>query len=64
MSKILKDYDIVEMLNGYESDLDALDSDDENGNELDSPVENVNLIVISEKLKTFNNLFVLRYFSN
>lgn len=55
MSKKLKDYDIVEMLNGYDSELDALDSDDENGNELDAQVENGDLIVISEKLKNFNN---------
>jgi len=54
MSKILKYYDIVEMLNGYDSELDALDSDNENGNELDAQVENSNIIVISEKLKTNN----------
>ncbi|KAL4122321.1 hypothetical protein QTP88_014675 [Uroleucon formosanum] len=39
MNKILNDFDIVEMLNGYDSELDALDSDDENGNELDARVE-------------------------
>ncbi|XP_060836365.1 uncharacterized protein LOC132919030 [Rhopalosiphum padi] len=39
MSK-LKDYDIVEMLNGYDSEMDGLDSDDENGNELDVQAEN------------------------
>jgi len=43
------------MLNGYDSELDALDSDDENGNELDAQVENSNLTVMSEKLKTINN---------
>ncbi|XP_025192570.1 uncharacterized protein LOC112592641 [Melanaphis sacchari] len=39
MNKILNDFDIVEMLNGYDSELDALDSDDENGNKLDAQVE-------------------------
>lgn len=53
MNKILNDFDIVEMLNGYDSELDALDSDDENGNELDARVEKGNKIVISEKLNTF-----------
>jgi len=55
MNKKLKDYDIVEMLNGYDSELDALDSDDESGNELDGQVENGNKILISEQLNTFNN---------
>lgn len=47
MNKKLNDYDIVEMLNGYDSELDALDSDDESGNELDDQVLNGNTIVIS-----------------
>lgn len=40
MSKKLQDFDIVEMLNGYDSEMDGLDSDDENGNELDVQTNN------------------------
>jgi len=49
MSKKLKDYDIVEMLNGYDSEMDGLDSDDENGNELDAQAEIGNIILIIKK---------------
>jgi len=55
MNKKLKNYHIVEMLNGYDSELDALDSDDISGNELEGQAENGNTIVISEQLNTFNN---------
>lgn len=55
MNKKLKKYHIVEMLNGYDSELDALDSDDISGNELEGQAENGNTIVISEQLNTFNN---------
>ncbi|KAF0727150.1 piggyBac transposable element-derived protein 3-like [Aphis craccivora] len=40
MNKKLKNYHIVEMLNGYDSELDALDSDDISGNELEGQAEN------------------------
>lgn len=39
-SKKLEDFDIVEILNGYESEMDDLVSDDDVENELESQAEN------------------------
>lgn len=54
MSKKLEEYDIVELLNGYETEMDGMDSDDEKGNELDAQTNIGNIIIIYlTKIKTF-----------
>jgi len=58
MSKKLEDYDIVEILNGYDSETDGLANDDEIGNELDAQAKNDNIILICMKSNTYSYQFV------